>query len=105
MSEEKYRLTVDREEKQAALLVLTRTLEVEDICPFEMRCRELLASEQPKLTIDMCGVNRVPSTVITAIVKTHNEASEQGRSLTVCCRKIIARILRQLLGDSAAILD
>lgn len=105
MSDDRYRITVDPEEKHAALMVLTRTLEIEDTGPFELRCRELLASNQPRLTVDLCGVDRVPSTVISAIVKTHKEATEQGRSFTVCCRKVIARILRQLLGESTEVLD
>jgi anti-anti-sigma regulatory factor len=105
LGEEKYRVAIDSDEKSASLTVLTRILELEDTGPFEIRCRELLESQQPRITVDLCQVERVPSTVIGAIVNTHDRAVSQGRSFTVSCRKVIARILNRLLGGSVQVMN
>lgn len=105
MPETAYRVTAVPEKSAALLSVLRNALEMTDREWFLAGCRELLASGQPNLVIDLRGLRRIFSVFIGSVLDVNARARSEGRRLTVLTSEPVAQVFRSVAGAETLNLD
>ena len=99
------RLTSVPERGSAVLQVMRDSLEMGDREAFLSACRELLATGQPQLVIDMRSLRRIFSVFVGSVMDVNARAHAQGLNLTVLATESVASLFRAVVGAEALNID
>lgn len=85
------------EKDLAVLQVLRDSLEMSDREAFLAGCRELLATGQHNLLIDLCGLRRVFSVFVGSILDVSARARAENRRLLLKTTTAVAEVFRTVI--------
>lgn len=96
MAAERFRISIAAERGRSGLKVLADTLEMGDLEPFEAACKQLLATTQPVMIIDLRGISTIHSAFIGVLLFVHAEADLADRQLLVAADPKVLDLLMKL---------
>lgn len=99
------RLGTVPERGTALLQVMRESLEMADREEFLAACRQLLATGQPRLVIDLRSLRRIFSVFVGSVMDVNARARADGRRLTVLTTESVARLFRAVVGAEMLDID
>jgi hypothetical protein len=98
MSREVCVLSSSPEEGRAVLRVNRDTLDMSEQQEFRAGCRELLATGQPRLYVDLRALRSLLSIYLDIVLEANSEAKNAGRTLTVLVGEKLGDLFRTVVG-------
>ncbi len=90
---------INEPEKGRALLAVDRdTLDMGEQQAFRNGCRELLATDQADLYVDLRDLRSLLSIYLDIVLEANNEAKASGRKLTVLVGEKLGDLFRTVVG-------
>jgi hypothetical protein len=100
LSDEKLRIARKAASNQAVLEVRCDSLEMSELFEFQAACVELLETGAPELLIDARAIKSITSVFLGSIIKAALQARESGQNVTLCARRDVANLFKQLVGNT-----